>query len=173
MAASPASENTPYFDAPIIHFQKSQSPPPSMKEADSPAQSVSLTAVEQESLKQDVQVASKAERVTESAPTDISKDGDVRRDPIEILSSSPIAPSPAPICSQTGSKFIKTDGQHVNGSTFIGGAATTGPNSTAEANDQLDRRAISANASLTPKQRSKIEKAQGNGFHYVIELCKL
>ncbi|KAF9468022.1 hypothetical protein BDZ94DRAFT_1144786, partial [Collybia nuda] len=59
------------------------------------------------------------------------------------------------------SLFTNTDGQTIEGSTFIGGAATTGPNSQAKKNETLHQRAMSADASLTPKQRAKIAKAEG------------
>jgi hypothetical protein len=158
MAATPASENTLYFDAPIIHFQ---SPPPPMMEADSPAQlpSVEHSCPADEKEKQGIQVVPSDDSSTETAPTEASKDSDVRKDSVLISSSPTMGSSSPPILSR--SMFTNVDGQRVDGSTFIRGAATTGPNSTAEPDDQLHRRAVSADASLTPKERSKIEKAEG------------
>jgi hypothetical protein len=151
MAATPASEKTIYFDAPIIHFQKSQSPPSPMMElnplAQLPPKQASHPADEKD--QQGVEVAPKDDPITEPVPTKTSQDGDVRRDPLLTSSLLPTGSSSAPIGSQPRSMFTKADVQPVNGSTFIGGAATTGPNSTAEVNNDLHRRAASADASLT------------------------
>lgn len=57
------------------------------------------------------------------------------------------------------SLFTNTDGQTVNGSTFINGAGTTGPSATAEHNDSLHQRAASADAVLTEEQKAKISRS--------------
>lgn len=57
--------------------------------------------------------------------------------------------------------FTNSQGNAVAGSTFINGAGTTGPNASAEADESLHTRAASANDALTPKQKSKIVKAEG------------
>ncbi|KAG5649666.1 hypothetical protein H0H81_002581 [Sphagnurus paluster] len=58
------------------------------------------------------------------------------------------------------SMFTNTEGQPIDGSTFIGGAATTGPSSTVHPNQELKSRAAIADASLTSKERSRIAKSE-------------
>lgn len=53
----------------------------------------------------------------------------------------------------------KEDGQPVEGSTFSYGAGTTGPSTSPQPHESLIARSNSAAAQLTPKQRSKISKA--------------
>jgi hypothetical protein len=59
------------------------------------------------------------------------------------------------------SLFTDGEGQPVQGSMFLGGASTTGPLSVAERDPQLMARSASADEKLTPKQRSKAQKAEG------------
>lgn len=59
------------------------------------------------------------------------------------------------------SLFTNADGNPVNGSAFIGGAGVTGPSAVAEADDSLHQRRATAEAGLTPKQKSKITKKEG------------
>ncbi|KAL0562970.1 hypothetical protein V5O48_019108 [Marasmius crinis-equi] len=58
------------------------------------------------------------------------------------------------------SQFTNVDGKPVDGSTFINGAGTTGPGANAIADDSLHQRRATADSSLTPKQKSKIEKLE-------------
>jgi hypothetical protein len=141
MSATPASKQSLYFDAPMANSHSPASP--AMK-TDPPA-----FPGPQHDVPNDVHL------VADTAPTEASKDG--------VVVSSSRSNSP-PIDSPSRSMFTNAGGQAVNGSTFIAGAATTGPNSTAEADGNLHRRAASADASLTPKQRSKIEKSEGTSF---------
>ncbi|KAF5382175.1 hypothetical protein D9615_004406 [Tricholomella constricta] len=59
------------------------------------------------------------------------------------------------------SLFTNTEGQPIEGPTFITGAATSGPYATAQADEELTSRAATADASLTPKERSRIAKSEG------------
>ncbi|KAF8071887.1 hypothetical protein FPV67DRAFT_1386933, partial [Lyophyllum atratum] len=60
----------------------------------------------------------------------------------------------------------------IGGSTFIAGAATTGPNSNALPDDELTSRGARADASLTPKQRSKIEKEEAKEGKRISKVIK-
>lgn len=64
------------------------------------------------------------------------------------------------------SLFTNVDGQPIGGSTFIHGAGTVGPNSTALQNDELALRAASAEAALAPRQKSRINKHEGKCFFF-------
>lgn len=59
------------------------------------------------------------------------------------------------------SMFTNVDGQPISGSTFIHGAGTVGPNTTAGQNEELALRAASADAALAPRQKSRIKKHEG------------
>lgn len=59
------------------------------------------------------------------------------------------------------SLFTNQEGRPIDGSTFIAGAATTGPNSVAQPDEELTTRAAAAEASLTPRQKSRIAKSEG------------
>ncbi|KAI4518452.1 hypothetical protein K525DRAFT_288372 [Schizophyllum commune Loenen D] len=59
------------------------------------------------------------------------------------------------------SLYTNSDGRVVNGSAFISGAGTTGPDAAAIPDDSLHRRRTSASAALSPKQNKKIEKREG------------
>lgn len=162
MTTTPTSEKTLYFDAPIICFQMSQSSPPPTDTATHvlPVEPFDGPIDVKETHFQDV---SKDIPTTGAAPKETSSDANVEEGFVPksaILASSPSSPPKGSPLSRN--MFMNADGQQMDGSTFIGGAVTTGPNSTAEASDQLHRRAASADASLTPKQRSKINKAEGN-----------
>jgi hypothetical protein len=170
MAATPASEHTPYFDVPLVHFRTI----PKTMEADSPAQ---LPLIEHcdcpvNEEKRGIKVAPGDDSIIETVLIEGAKDGD---DPVLISSSLPMRSSSPPIDPLSRSMFTNVEGQRVNGSTFIGGAATTGPNATAEPNEQLHRRAVSAHAALTPKERSKIEKAEGTSYKFpdVVKLTRI
>ena len=161
---------TVYFDAPIVHFQMSQNTSPPMMESDPsthlpPIICSRYPANETEKQSNQPALVAKDEPVTEPTPIKTSKD-DARKEPVPTSTSTTSDSSSAPLRSQSRTMFTNAEGQPVNGSTFIGGAATTGPNSTAENND-FDRRAASADASLTPKQRSRIEKAEGMFYHLI------
>ncbi|KAL1738664.1 hypothetical protein HDZ31DRAFT_69754, partial [Schizophyllum fasciatum] len=70
------------------------------------------------------------------------------------------------------SLYTNSDGRVVNGSAFISGAGTTGPDAAAIPDDSLHRRATSAAASLTAKQNKKIGKkevADGKSLSKVIK----
>ncbi|KAK1231568.1 hypothetical protein PQX77_005302 [Marasmius sp. AFHP31] len=58
------------------------------------------------------------------------------------------------------SQFTNVDGKPIDGSTFINGAGTTGPGSTAIADETLHKRHATADSSLNKKQKSKIEKIE-------------
>jgi len=58
------------------------------------------------------------------------------------------------------SVFTNSDGRAVAGSTFINGAGTTGPNAAAEADESLRVRSMSAEESLTKKQKEKIKRSE-------------
>ncbi|KAF9000676.1 hypothetical protein BDQ17DRAFT_661051 [Cyathus striatus] len=58
------------------------------------------------------------------------------------------------------STFINNEGRPVAGSTFINGVGTTGSNATTEHDGSLHNRSVSAETSLTPKQKSKIVKRE-------------
>ncbi|KAG6908676.1 hypothetical protein DXG01_003690 [Tephrocybe rancida] len=59
------------------------------------------------------------------------------------------------------SMFTGSTGHPIEGSTFIGGAATTGPHSTAHPHEDLTTRAAAADANLSRRARSKITKSEG------------
>ena len=149
VTATPASEDTAYFEVPIVHFRQNSHPP--MPEAASPAQ------VEQSSgaaggEKHDVQATEPDIPLRET-----SRDSVVRKVSVLISKSSPATQPPI-----DSSSFTDADQERVDGSTFTGGAATTG---TVGESEGLHRRA----ASLTPKQRSKMEKLEGtSSVHDVI-----
>ena len=89
------SEHIIYFDAPIIHFQKSQDPSPPVMESDPSAHlpPVEHSIDEKENqINQTAPIRKDEPDSTETAPTKTSKDGDVRKDSI-ITSSSPTADS--------------------------------------------------------------------------------
>ncbi|KAL1696846.1 hypothetical protein GGG16DRAFT_98756 [Schizophyllum commune] len=70
------------------------------------------------------------------------------------------------------SLYTNSDGRVVNGSAFISGAGTTGPDAAAIPDDSLHRRRTSASAALSPKQNKKIEKreaADGKSLSRVIK----
>ncbi|KAL0065070.1 hypothetical protein AAF712_007906 [Marasmius tenuissimus] len=62
------------------------------------------------------------------------------------------------------SQFTNVDGKPIDGSTFINGAGTTGPGSTAIADETLHKRHATADSSLNKKQKSKIEKIEGEFY---------
>ncbi|KAG7444678.1 uncharacterized protein BT62DRAFT_933721 [Guyanagaster necrorhizus] len=70
------------------------------------------------------------------------------------------------------SVFTNPDGNPIVGSTFIGGAATTGPNAKAEADESLHNRAASADASLSAKQLSKIQKTEAKDNERLSKVIK-
>jgi len=76
---------------------------------------------------------------------------------------APIGTGSASLARSASRKSTHTasDGRPIPGSAFVNGAGTTGPFSTAEENEELLNRRLEANASLTPKQRSKIAKNEG------------
>jgi hypothetical protein len=164
MSATPASERSLYFDAPIANFHSPVSP---VMKTDSPTHPPpdaggATYDKEKHDMQNDVLLlVPNGGPVADTAPREASKDGVVRTGSVLVSSLPTTRSNSPPISSPSRGMFTNADGQVVNGSTFIAGAATTGPNSTAEADGQLHRRAASADASLTPKQRSKIEKSEG------------
>jgi hypothetical protein len=164
MSATPASERSLYFDAPIANFHSPVSP---VMKTDSPTHPPpdaggATYDKEKHDMQNDVLLlVPNRGPVADTAPREASKDGVVRTGSVLVSSLPTTRSNSPPISSPSRGMFTNADGQVVNGSTFIAGAATTGPNSTAEADGQLHRRAASADASLTPKQRSKIEKSEG------------
>ncbi|KAG6851115.1 hypothetical protein H0H93_000995 [Arthromyces matolae] len=80
------------------------------------------------------------------------------------------SPSPAPGSAVHGnldrpvrrrrSMFTRSTGEPIEGSIFIGGAATTGPHSTADHNHELAARAAQAEANLSRKEMAKIKKSE-------------
>ncbi|KAK0204851.1 hypothetical protein DFS33DRAFT_701165 [Desarmillaria ectypa] len=70
------------------------------------------------------------------------------------------------------SVFTNADGNPVVGSAFIGGAATTGPNAKAEPDESLHHRAAFADASLSAKQLSKIQKTEAKDSRRLSKIIK-
>ncbi|KAF8896314.1 hypothetical protein BD779DRAFT_1433515 [Infundibulicybe gibba] len=70
------------------------------------------------------------------------------------------------------SMFTNGEGRAINGSTFINGAGTTGPNTVAEPNENMGFRAAVADVSLTPKQKSKIVKSEAKDGRRLSKIIK-
>ncbi|KAK0469705.1 uncharacterized protein EV420DRAFT_1634123 [Desarmillaria tabescens] len=70
------------------------------------------------------------------------------------------------------SVFTNADGNPIAGSAFIGGAATTGPNAKAEPDESLYYRAAEADASLSAKQLSKIQKTEAKDSKRLSKIIK-
>ncbi|KAJ7261825.1 hypothetical protein B0H12DRAFT_1272559 [Mycena haematopus] len=93
--------------------------------------------------------------------------------------TSTISPSPheraasgyAPSLSKH-SVFTNADGNTIAGSTFINGAGTTGPNATAQHNDNLHQRGASADAVLNAEQQAKIAKNGAKGSRQLAKIIK-
>ncbi|RDB26318.1 hypothetical protein Hypma_006637 [Hypsizygus marmoreus] len=74
--------------------------------------------------------------------------------------------------SSRRSLFTNSEGRTIEGSTFIAGAAMTGPGSTGEPNENLAFRAATADASLTSKQRSRIAKSEAQDAKHLSRVIK-
>ncbi|KAG6842356.1 hypothetical protein C0991_010646 [Blastosporella zonata] len=70
------------------------------------------------------------------------------------------------------SMFTGSTGQPIEGSTFIGGAATTGPHSTAQPHQDLTTRAAAADANLSRKDRSRIAKSEAEDGKRLSKIIK-
>lgn len=187
MTSTPSSDKSLYFDAPLAHFNtmSSQSPPLPVNDAVVESGAPTTTepgrtspATEQPTVNGAGDVAvegSEKPALTRNESSGWLPATDTPPSPKESnekpataarlngnghTRSTSLSPRRSGSLSRR-SLFTNTDGQTIEGSTFIGGAATTGPNSRAEQNESLHQRAMSADASLTPKQRSKIAKAEG------------
>ncbi|KAJ6619567.1 hypothetical protein B0H10DRAFT_1793502, partial [Mycena sp. CBHHK59/15] len=70
------------------------------------------------------------------------------------------------------SVFTNADGRTMNGSTFINGVGTTGPNVTAEKDNSLRQRAASADAVLSDEQKARIIKNGAKGNKQLAKVIK-
>ncbi|KAG6862540.1 hypothetical protein C0995_000088 [Termitomyces sp. Mi166 len=70
------------------------------------------------------------------------------------------------------SMFTKSTGQPIEGSTFIGGAATTGPYSTAHPTQEFTARAAAADANLSRRDRSRIAKSEAEDGKQLSKIIK-
>ncbi|KAG6899962.1 hypothetical protein C0993_004863 [Termitomyces sp. T159_Od127] len=70
------------------------------------------------------------------------------------------------------SMFTGSTGQPIEGSTFIGGAATTGPYSTAHPSYELTTRAAAADANLSRRDRSRIAKSEAEDGKQLSKIIK-
>ncbi|KAH0585211.1 hypothetical protein H2248_008460 [Termitomyces sp. 'cryptogamus'] len=94
------------------------------------------------------------------------------------------SPSPAQGTSAQGASDIRrsasrrsmftsgSTGHPIEGSTFIGGAATTGPHSTALPDQELTTRAAAADANLSRKDRSRIAKSEAEDGKQLSKIIK-
>jgi len=182
MAHTPSSDKSLYFDAPITHFHtmSSQSPPLPAEEAavQQPAEAVEgkVTVMPNNESSGWLPATDSPVETNGVAPKEsIMKTPSVAAGAQLNGHARSVSVSAAPRRSGSLSRpslFTNADGQAVEGSGFIGGAVTTGPNSTAEKDEQLHRRATSADASLTPKQRSKIAKAEAKDGKRLSKIIK-
>ncbi|KAL0953270.1 hypothetical protein HGRIS_004520 [Hohenbuehelia grisea] len=70
------------------------------------------------------------------------------------------------------SLFNNRDGDAVNGSAFINGAGTVGPDATPEVDSSVHARGASADAALSPKQRSRIIKSEQKNSKKLTKIIK-
>ncbi|KAG6890112.1 hypothetical protein C0992_003065 [Termitomyces sp. T32_za158] len=92
---------------------------------------------------------------------------------LDIRSSSPVqGASDIRRSASRRSMFTSSTGQPIEGSTFIGGAAITGPHSTAHPSQELTMRAAAADANLSRKDRSRIAKSEAEDGKLLSKIIK-
>ncbi|KAG6829500.1 hypothetical protein H0H87_011259 [Tephrocybe sp. NHM501043] len=94
------------------------------------------------------------------------------RSPSPIQGSSAQGATDVRRSASRRSMFTGSTGQPIEGSTFIGGAATTGPHSTAQAHEDLTTRAAAADANLSRKDRSRITKSEAEDGRRLSKIIK-
>ncbi|KAF4613868.1 hypothetical protein D9613_007613 [Agrocybe pediades] len=111
--------------------------------------------------------------VRKVSPTPISPNG--RRSASPNYNNGPMGGAVGSSLARSTSRkstHTASDGRPIPGSAFVNGAGTTGPFSTAEEDEALLMRAQEANASLTPKQRSKIAKTEAKNGRKLSKIIK-
>jgi hypothetical protein len=189
MNATPSSEKSVYFDAPVTHAHMPDAPTTEGVPAapltqsptiDAPVAKTPVLAANAPTVLAQENPASESTPASDPPSSPVPQTDAERAEARDVVDPNDI---PEPKTSPTStispghhgraaslgyapsltrpSVFTNADGQTIAGSTFINGAGTTGPNATAEHNESLHQRAASADAVLSGEQKAMIAKNGG------------